>query len=204
MISITMLFKRFPELQSAFKYILNNNPTNYAPYHNLNHLINVTRRCYTLADASGVLIEDMDDLLIAAMFHDTDHSIGVETDDNNNLKRCLRFFQQYVVDKQVNINHYSVEKIMLATKYPHEKIKNISLKEMIIRDADLLGFIEDDRFINRIVGLSREFNISINDMINSEIDFVSKISLKLDCSQEYNTQLKYWIEELKQYRLFLK
>ena len=93
---------------------------------------------------------------------------------------------------------------MLATKYPHEKIKNISLKEMIIRDADLLGFIEDDRFINRIVGLSREFNISINDMINSEIDFVSKISLKLDCSQEYNTQLKYWIEELKQYRLFLK
>ena len=71
-------------LQKGFKYVINNSTSNDAPYHNLNHLLTILKYVYNGLEVEGITDkEEVKNILIAALFHDVDHSAGKKKDDEN-------------------------------------------------------------------------------------------------------------------------
>jgi hypothetical protein len=107
-------------LQKAFKYIIKNNKSNGIPYHNLNHLLTVLKYVYDGIKAEGIVDEDVIKcMLIAALFHDVDHSGGKEKDDVNVARSKIaiqRFFGESNVPFDVDIANEMLD----ATEYPYK------------------------------------------------------------------------------------
>lgn len=166
------------------KYIKENNPSSDAPYHNNLHMITVYTFCKDIAKDIGYT--ETLNLLVAALFHDFDHSMGKEK-DNINVQRAIKGFSDYydnnlsdsIVDKD------EVVSIIRITEYPYT-IENseLNIPQKIIRDADLLQGAVDNWYDCIIVGLSKEMNLSIDVIEKGTLDFRSKIRYNFDYSKE--------------------
>lgn len=202
---ISTILPKYRYLPHAFSYILINNPSNDAPYHNLTHLVNVTQRCYYLSQETTNYGDNIEDLLFAAMFHDTNRTMGAVNNDAINTQRSVEFFHTYIETQEINVNWRTVEELIRSTKYPYDDIGELTLKQKILRDSDLLSFIEDDRFIKRIVGLSKEFNLGILNVIEKEIKFIESRTFYLPQTLElFGDKKEQWIDELKRYQKLLR
>lgn len=83
-LTIINIINEYNSLKKALKYIILTNKSNNAPYHNFNHLLTVTRHCYHALDYMNMLNDDKAEaLLMTALFHDYNHSMGKEKDDVN-------------------------------------------------------------------------------------------------------------------------
>ena len=55
--SIIDIISEYESLKKGLKYIIQNNESNTAPYHNLNHMLTVTKYCYYALDYMKLLNE---------------------------------------------------------------------------------------------------------------------------------------------------
>ncbi len=105
-------------------------------YHNLKHTQRVVKSTRELLGFYELPDEEVEQLLLAAWFHDTGYTRGVEEHEENSCRVMSDFLQKA---------HYPAEKIapiedlILATKRYHEPQ---SLHEEIIRDADASHFAQ--------------------------------------------------------------
>ena len=93
--TILKIIDQYDFLKKGLKFILQTNPSNYAPYHNLNHMLTVVRHAYYALVYEELLGEDMaEELLMTALFHDYNHSMGENIDEVNvsKAKNALRTF----------------------------------------------------------------------------------------------------------------
>jgi HD superfamily phosphodiesterase len=166
------------------KYIKENNPSSDAPYHNNSHMITVYKFCKDIAKDIGYI--DTVNLLVAALFHDFDHSMGKEK-DNINVQRAIKGFSDYYEN---NLNNSIVDKdevvsIIRITEYPYTiESSELNIPQKIIRDADLLQGAVDNWYDYIIVGLSKEMNLPIDLIKEGTLDFRSKIRYNFDYSKE--------------------
>ena len=162
-------------LWKIFYFIVENNPSNFAPYHGIRHTLHVMKAAHDiywnrlhnecdLCDCDDCAWYDFystsEDLVIAALFHDFNHSQGVYT-DKGNVDDAIKG----AVDFMTYRTPYSLQKIeriasiIRATEYPYSEANNINILSEIIRDADLSQSASDD-FLFYVMGLMQENNDS--------------------------------------------
>src|SRR5262245_49739105 len=90
------------------------------PYHNARHILHVTYQCYIACVSYGHKLtkREMRNLLIAAMFHDFDHS-GLTGDDDLNIARALRALQKFILPEDQS-HRDEIEYLIKATEYPYK------------------------------------------------------------------------------------
>ena len=109
-----------------------------ALYHNYNHTLEVVSHSEEIAKGMNLSAEELEIVLIAAMFHDTGY---LQTrDDHEELSASI-------AEKFLTEQHYAQEKIkkvigcIRATKVPQ---RPNTLLEQVICDADLLNLGKED------------------------------------------------------------
>ena len=176
------------EIDSIFdnvkKYISENNKTENA-YHNNKHMIDVFNNAMILFDEYqkeyGLNLNDKLHLGLAALFHDFNHSGGKLKDDEN-IEIALSELKKYL-DATNNSHLYKVvEKIIIATEFPHKDI-HLGILQKIIRDADTMGGISKD-WVSIVKSLAKEYNKTLEEFIPTQIKFLDTVKFNTDYCNE--------------------
>ena len=107
-------------LGRCVQWILKHNPSQALPYHSFNHSIWVAYyadQAYRYERPDAVTPRA---LLLAALFHDFDHSGGFFISDGKNIMRATMGYANYVLDT-FNAEMDIVESLIIETTYPHSK-----------------------------------------------------------------------------------
>lgn len=153
-----LLYLQQHQLSNAHAFVSLNNKSNLIPYHNFDHLLTVTKWCGRLAGMLNLPQFETKALLLAAIFHDFDHSGGKEEDSVNveHAVEALRYFCKIHRERQ-DIEDFAVDCIRV-TEFPFvREPQNVAQK--IIRDADLLQSIEPNYEEVLVGGLRKELEI---------------------------------------------
>jgi hypothetical protein len=145
--------------------------------------------------------KDLYVLLVSAMFHDFSHSGGVHPDSVNidtaigGMERCLRNYLNN--DRETEAIIHECAEIIKATQYPYViDDKDLSIRQRIIRECDVLVAFYDDMTIQTIVGLMTEMRqTSYSDFVQKYMSFILesaqtfKIKFSIDIVERYGEDL---------------
>lgn len=167
-------------LPVVFRYLLDNNTANAAPYHNLHHLLSVMYYCNEGCKYHSIIGVNRVSVLVAALFHDYNHSQGYAKDYVNvsvALNSVNQWYKGSKFTTEVDID--KVIEIIKATEYPYViESKDLSIEQAIIRDADLMPSLDTDWLNNMIVGLMKEMKVdSFESMTDGQKAFHSGIKM---------------------------
>lgn len=149
------------------------NPSNNAPYHNLYHTRCMVLNCFEAGAHMNLNSgTDLTTLLMAALFHDFDHTAGSAGDDVN-IPRAIRGLTnglKYARSQGFNVRIVDMEEaieLIKITKYPYEAEPD-TLLEAIIRDADLMQPYEEDpiALVKQFRGLKSEIEVRTGSILN--------------------------------------
>lgn len=165
-----------PLVNSAVAYVLKNNPSNTAPYHNFYHLQTVTTNCFEGAVSNNMNEEDTENLMMAAIFHDFDHSAGKEK-DNINIRRAITGLAKWALENNLDKERLkAISAIIITTEFPYTVASDkLNLSQQIIRDADMSQCLESNWIQQIIFGLGKEMNKTSEEMIKGQKGFLSSI-----------------------------
>lgn len=173
-------------LGNIIEYIETHNKSNNIPYHNLDHLIGVTMWSGRLAAIEGSLYHpETKALLLAAMFHDFNHSSG-RNKDSWNIKQATDALEIYCKNNKISSSvmleaYYCIK----TTEFPFIRDPETD-QENIIRDADLLYGLSIDYESIIVDGLRKEIEISSNSQID-RAEFAKK-------NKEFRDSLYFFTE----------
>lgn len=195
------IIDKYEYLQKAFKYIILNSSSNNGPYHNLNHLLTVLKYCYLGALSEGIKDDkELRELLIAAIFHDVNHTIGKEKDDVN-VQNSKDAIGKFVKQEEIDVDIDYVNKLLDATQYPYViEGKDLDLKQGIIRDADLMQVFEYNWIHQNIAGLSSELKMDLLDFVQPQRKFLDSAAFNTDWGKKMHKDK--WDDVMKQYEMF--
>ncbi len=157
----------------------------YNPYHNLDHTLFVTELCYDACEfyRDRLTPREMRNLLIAALFHDFDHS-GRAGRDDLEVTRAVRGLRTHLLEEDV-IHARAIAELIHSTEYPHRiKSVNLDLCQKILRDADSCQALEGPWLQQVVLGLAKEMGISIPEMLGRHLWFHSELTLLTSWSEE--------------------
>jgi hypothetical protein len=146
-----------------------------APYHNFNHALVVTENVHLAAKYYNIPEKE---LICAALWHDFNHSQGTQTDKVNVTLAIIEFLEWYEKHPEfhLEIDHNTVVNIISATEYPYViDAKDLTLEQKIIRDADLLQYLEKNRFSQVYLGLSKEMNTPLLNLVEKAPIFINSV-----------------------------
>lgn len=150
------------------------------PYHNLDHELSVVYYAYTAYVNEPTTNEttirgigDVEDLLVASLFHDHNHS-GGKTLDNDNIQRSIDFIRGPMFQRNAFIGWdmrraNNVSDIIRVTMFKEGKFQfsPATLTQKCIRDADLLSiYTFEGRAL--LVGLYTEMGVDLLNLSGSE------------------------------------
>ena len=155
------------------------------PYHNLRHMLHVLWLCYQAC----MFYEDtlsrrqMRNLLIAALFHDFDHS-GLLGDDDLNIEKALRALRKHILPE----DRESVDEIadiLKATEFPYKvSSDSLGLAAKIIRDADMSQALSVAWIQQVILGLAAEWRKTALDILQMQGPFMSNLRFLTEWGQK--------------------
>jgi hypothetical protein len=181
-LSAIEIINKYEYLRKAFKYVLTHNTSNGAPFHNLNPLFVVTKSTYEALVHEGLIRKkEARATLLAAMFHDANHSMGLSSDKKNieDAKEFVRRFL-FVESMHDNVKYHSdmslIFAILDATEYPYViPSKELSIYQKIIRDADISQVFQYNWIHQSVYGLSKEFKIEFADFVKMQRAYLNGV-----------------------------
>jgi len=172
--------KKSKIFSSAFSFIFNNVTDN--PYHNNSHLISVFDNVLKICKYYNIKNGDKISIGLAAIFHDFKHNGKIGHDDIN-IKKSIKGFDTwfYRLDEELQslANRENVHNLIKCTEFPRKK-DPINLEESIIMDADMLSVYTTDWPNTVILGLSKEYRITIKQQIDNQIKFLNDLKFYTD------------------------
>jgi predicted metal-dependent HD superfamily phosphohydrolase len=160
----------------AEKYVFNllndKLEANYV-YHNLAHTQKVVEKTIELAEELGVDKVSLENLQLAALFHDSGFIKGAENHEKESVKILSNFLQEKKLEaKRIE----AIARLILATKIGHQPVNDL---EKIIADADC-AHLGNKSFDDKTELLRREWENQANkkysdaEWIATNIDFLTK------------------------------
>lgn len=188
--NILHIINKYDSLKAGLKYVINNNKANNAPYHNLNHMLTVTRHVYNGIEYMGLTdIKRNEEILITALFHDFNHSMGKEVDAIN-ISYAKEGLSKFLSENNFDFDIEFMFSILDATQFPYIlPASELNTYQLLIRDCDLCQGFEYDWVKQCTLGLSIEMNYSFNDIVKGNRAFL--------LNSEYHTS--YGIEMKRLY-----
>lgn len=150
------------DLQALYDHFLSFNTALQAPYHNHYHAGCMIINCYEGAYHEGLSEAETRQLLIAAMFHDFDHTAGRQSDAVNVKLAGMAVSMLPSMGLLSPEDSEVVRSIIEITRYPFDQEPKTP-QERIIRDADLMQLYENDgeRVRDQYLGLMREVSVRL-------------------------------------------
>lgn len=166
------------DLVHYFK-LLFNAPSSFNPYHNFRHPVYVCCMVYKAGIYEDLDKEQMLKLLIAALFHDIEHS-GKMGNDKLQVAAAVNFTRKHIAPEHVHL----LEDIILlidATCFPHDdrnKAQHLEQLIDILRDADLSTILDENWLQHTVLGLAQEYGLTPNESLKRQIEFNSSVVYK--------------------------
>ena len=180
------IIKEF-KLDHYLKIVIKKSSSNKAPYHNFFHILCMVKNVYKIAISEGFLPKAIRPLLIAALFHDFNHSMGVH-DDEWNVNEAISMFLLYS-QEDANTNKLIIS-IIRATQYPYVvEEEDLTFEQKIIRDADLLQQYEDNYLQQVYYGLSEELKMTFEILLQGYPVFIKGMKLHTDYAAQVCEEL---------------
>lgn len=188
-------------LAHFFSFFENFNCASLKPYHNSYHAYCMVNNCYEGAYHNGIRDVDAKPLIVAALFHDFNHSGGYEKDidlnQGGNISSALaglEMAQKYATAQGTGLTDgefYAAKEAIKVTQFPFLR-RPVTLNEKIIRDADLMQPYESDDIVlyKQFRGLITELIID-KQVVISEFEFSTEMRKFLD-DQKWFTK---WAED---------
>ncbi|HEY5588095.1 MAG TPA: HD domain-containing protein [Candidatus Paceibacterota bacterium] len=165
-------------LRYYFKLMFNSPNSSY-PYHNFRHMSYVTCTAYECAKSIGYpkIMGKISfrALLIAAMFHDYNHSLEM-IDDKINIASAVSSIEKYILDEDINLLPQIII-LISETEFPHVK-HGFSLGGSILRDADLSQSLSDVWMQQVIFGLAAEMKITPSELLLMEVKYLQHLNFE--------------------------
>lgn len=157
----------------AINYISQTSESNFLPYHGIDHLYTVYLWSDIIAEHSD-LSENRTELLIAALFHDYNHSGGVLTDSENITNAIIGLKQFHLLHPEFNLEYACY--LIKCTEYPY-KIEDNELDEygQVIRDADMSYMFEAISTTKLYTGLRTEFKQDLKTFYKNQYNFLTSL-----------------------------
>lgn len=169
------------DLRHYFKIIFSS-PGIRNPYHNLRHYLHTTCSVYMGGKEMGYPDKygkrAFRALLVAALFHDYDHS-GKNGNDADEIKRAIAGFKNNILKEDADIADEIVG-LIKATQYPHADDIQNSLGAALLCDADMSQNFSDVWMQQILIGLATEKEIIPINLLEKQIDFLPNISFSTD------------------------
>ena len=151
---IFKICKDEPILKSALSYLIANNMGNTNPYHSFEHIANVFLNCVEAVEYHSIPEKEKINLLVAALFHDFNHS-GGKYADNVNIENSLLGVQAWIKDRNDgDLEYEQIKSLIEITEFPYKVESNtLNLTQQILRDADMGSVFTDNWFQTIMLGL---------------------------------------------------
>jgi HD superfamily phosphodiesterase len=199
--TFTLNIIKFNKLENYLKIILKENKSNNLPYHNLYHTLCVVDNVHAISTNEELSSKEIRLVMLAALFHDFNHS-GGKLSDSENVKNAIEAFKTFSVESEKD-NNFVVE-IIKATEYPYViKDDELSLYQKIIRDADLMQTFEKNYLQQNVIGLMEELKVdSLDKMLEGSLNFWKNCKFHTDFAKEmsmtYMPSIEKDVEFLKE------
>lgn len=184
---------------------LESNPSANAPYHNNAHMTKVASIAGALWQHERVELEFDNKwadivLMLAALFHDYDHSQGKDTDHSNvtRARGCAKVFVMEHVPEMPESAVAALDAAIECTEYPFTIIPRNKLEE-VLRDADLLYAVVSSDPSIIMDGLRKEIEtslgrtVSYEEMAENQVEFLKQQYMFTPTAQEY------WLSEVESF-----
>ena len=177
------IYEQYPLTLKAINFLNENNPSNNAPYHGIDHLFEVFKFSYSISQ----FVPDNDEinkleLLIACLFHDYNHSCGKLKDSENisNAIDGLTMFHKIYPEFDLKIT----KDIIRATEYPYTlPDEDLTIEQKIIRDSDMCYLFNDISIVKLYQGLRTEFNQNLDVFLSNQGKFLDNVHFYTDKCQ---------------------
>lgn len=141
-------------------------------FHDLRHTIRVVQACQAIAETVGVSKNQLEELLIAAWFHDTGYVSGKDDHEERSAAVAREFLSsEGVPEPRIK----TICDCLMVTKMPQTPS---NLMEQIICDADLSGlgsvqFMDEGDELRQELELFQGINYTDAEWLESQIHFLS-------------------------------
>jgi hypothetical protein len=175
---------------SAVNFITKNNKGYINSYHSNEHLLSVFYSTQDLAN-----YEELDDhsrlvLGVAALFHDFNHN-GKIGDDSVNIKEAIKGLLNFnsTIDDELDDELDLIISLIEVTEFPARPNPK-TIEEKIMMDSDMLSTYNENWFTTIIIGLSKEFNVTIKQQIENQIKFIKNLKYFTEYAQNIHSNNK--------------
>ena len=178
------------DLKHYFRAVFNHATNLNNPYHNFRHMTHVLWLCYQACVfySGGLLKRDMRNLLIAALFHDFDHT-GSAGSDVINITLAVSGLRRHIAPEDDG-EHERIAEIIKATEYPHVvPPERVGLLSRIIRDADLSQALSVAWIQQVVFGLATEWGRAPLDVLRDQVSFQKKLLFHTEWAQQMFSRL---------------
>lgn len=168
------------EMQALWNIFLQENTSNFLPYHNAYHASCVLKYVTLLATFEKMSDDEKRDLQTAAIFHDFHHSGGLE-DDSVNVQTAIDDSALLIcANSEYTIEQFNdrIKPLIKATEYPYViDDEDLSLSQKIMRDADLLQATEPTYYAHVFCGLSAEMGVPPKQLVIGLREWNEKVTM---------------------------
>jgi len=160
---------------SAFYYARNMNN----PYHNFRHMFHVVWLCYQAGIFYSLAPRPFRNLLIAAIFHDFDHT-GLMGNDDVNIALAIRGLEKHILPE--DRPHFAeIAGLVRSTEYPYKQYsEGVELLAQILRDADLAQALTPVWIQQVVFGLAAEGRLTPAEVLKQQKPFLSGLKLSTE------------------------
>jgi len=162
----------------------------FNPYHNFRHMTHVLWLCYNACQYYSHQLppRQMRTLLIAALFHDFDHTgrphRGEEDPDGINIAIAISALRRYLASDD-HARMPEIEALIEATHFPYKVDSDkLDLLGKIIRDADLAQALTPVWIQQVVIGLARESGVSPLTMLKAQSSFLTSLPFNTQWAQQ--------------------
>lgn len=154
------------------------------PYHNFRHMLHVTWLAYQGCEfyKDQLTSREMRNILIAALFHDFDHS-GMMGNDDLNIERACRALRKHILLEDES-HLEEISSFLKATEYPTPANVWVCLESSILRDADLSQAFSTAWVQQVVFGLAAEWRQSPLQVLKMQHGFLSGLKLQTQWARE--------------------
>ena len=168
------------QLEHYLEIVLAESSSNYAPYHNINHVLCMVKYAYIIGSSENLDNDEIKMLIVSALFHDFNHTQGKE-DDFANIKIAIESVKKYVEEEIIDV----VIDVIKATQYPYIiDTKDLTKYQRIIRDCDFMQTFEPNYVHQILFGISTEIGMSVKEFLPIQLKFLDSIKFNTEKGRE--------------------
>lgn len=176
------------DLKHYFRVVFHHARNLYAPYHNFRHIFHELWLCHNACRFYEGREEEMSkramrNLLIAAMFHDFDHT-GRTGNDDLNIELALRGLRKHILPEDEEWLPHISEKIK-GSQYPYIiPAKDLSFEARILRDADASQCFSVAWIQQVVFGLAVEMNTAPIEVLRMQKTFLAGLCYQTEWAKQ--------------------